>query len=164
MYYMVANAVIYRRYVVIGTTKPWPVLSFLCLLTLTSLLFTLSWHVAPSGSSNSFLLGLCIGLATATTLIFHHTVPQVRKPEFWGVPFMPCLPSISIFMNIFLLGSLDGPSYVWFGFFSGLAVLVYVLYSVHASFDAEAEGFLGLKNGEMIRESTESEDDPSRKV
>ncbi|KAH1030433.1 hypothetical protein J1N35_042607 [Gossypium stocksii] len=164
VYYMVANAVIYRRYVVIGTTKPWPILSFLCLLTLSSLLFTLSWHFAPSGSPKSFLLGLCIGLATAITLIFRHTVPQVRKPEFWGVPFMPWLPSISIFMNIFLLGSLDGPSYVRFGFFSGLAVLVYVFYSVHASFDAEAEGFLGVKNGEMIRESTESEEDPNHKV
>ncbi|KHG16483.1 Cationic amino acid transporter 7, chloroplastic -like protein [Gossypium arboreum] len=164
VYYMVANAVIYRRYVVIGTTKPWSILSFLCLLTLTSLLFTLSWHFAPSGSSKSFLLGLCIGLATAITLIFRHTVPQVRKPEFWGVPFMPWLPSISIFMNIFLLGSLDGQSYVRFGFFSGLAVLVYVLYSVHASFDAEAEGLLGVKNGEMIRESSESEEDPNHKV
>ncbi|KAK8546070.1 hypothetical protein V6N13_067308 [Hibiscus sabdariffa] len=163
VFYMVANAVIYRRYVVIGTTKPWPTLSFLCLLSLTSLLFTLSWHFAPSGSSKPFLLGLCIGIAAAISLIFHFTVPQVRKPEFWGVPFMPWLPSISIFLNIFLLGSLDGPSYVRFGFFSALAVLVYVLYSIHASFDAEADGTLGQKNGEVMRESVVSEE-PSHKV
>ncbi|KAK8651446.1 hypothetical protein V6N13_141047 [Hibiscus sabdariffa] len=163
VFYMVANAVIYRRYVVIGTTKPWPTLSFLCLLSLTSLLFTLSWHFAPSGSSKPFLLGLCVGITAAISLIFHFTVPQVRKPEFWGVPFMPWLPSISIFLNIFLLGSLDGPSYVRFGFFSALAVLVYVLYSVHASFDAEADGTLGQKNGEAMRESVVSEE-PSHKV
>ncbi|KAL4339492.1 hypothetical protein GQ457_08G010270 [Hibiscus cannabinus] len=163
VFYMVANAVIYRRYVVIGTTKPWPTLSFLCLLSLTSLLFTLSWHFAPSGSSKPFLLGLCVGIAAAISLIFHFTVPQVRKPEFWGVPFMPWLPSISIFLNIFLLGSLDGPSYVRFGFFSALAVLVYVLYSVHASFDAEADGTLDQKNGEVMRESVVSEE-PSHKV
>ncbi|GMI84946.1 ARABIDOPSIS THALIANA CATIONIC AMINO ACID TRANSPORTER 6, cationic amino acid transporter 6 [Hibiscus trionum] len=157
VFYMVANAVIYRRYVLIGTTKPWPTLSFLCLLSLTSILFTLSWHFAPSGSSKPFLLGLCVGIAAAISLIFSFTVPQVRKPEFWGVPFMPWLPSISIFLNIFLLGSLDGPSYVRFGFFSGVAVLVYLLYSVHASFDAEADECVGEKNGEVMRESVELE-------
>jgi len=68
---------------------------------------------------------------------FHLLVPQARKPEFWGVPLMPWIPSVSIALNVFLLGSLDRPSYVRFGFFSALAVLVYVLYSVHASFDAE---------------------------
>lgn len=71
---------------------------------------------------------------------------------------MPWIPSISIFLNIFLLGSLDGPSYVRFGFFSALAVLVYVLYSVHASFDAEGDGSLHQKNGEFLKESDESED------
>ena len=60
-------------------------------------------------------------------------------------------------MNVFLLGSLDGPSYVRFGFFSGVAVLVYVFYSVHASFDAEGDGSLSQKNGEVQLESKESE-------
>lgn len=87
----------------------------------------------------------------------------MKKPEFWGVPLMPWIPCISIFLNIFLLGSLDGPSYVRFIFFSALAVLVYVLYSVHASFDAEGDGSFGQKNGEILQESTESED-PSLKV
>lgn len=85
-------------------------------------------------------------------------VPQVRKPEFWGVPLMPWIPSISIFLNIFLLGSLDGPSYVRFGFFSALAVLVYVFYSVHASFDAEGHGCLTLKTAESHLEVEESKD------
>lgn len=72
---------------------------------------------------------------------------------------MPWIPSISIFLNIFLLGSLDRPSYVRFGFFSGLAVLVYVLYSVHSSFDAEENGALSQKiNGESMKESVESEE------
>ncbi|PPD95342.1 hypothetical protein GOBAR_DD07616 [Gossypium barbadense] len=146
VFYMVSNAVIYRRYVMVGTTKPWPTLSFLCLFSLTSTIFTLVWHFTPP--------------------VFHCMVPQARKPAFWGVPFMPWLPSISIFLNVFLLGSLDGPSYVRFGFFSALAVLVYVLYSVHASFDAEIEGSLGQKNVEIVEESKQSgeEEDPSQKV
>lgn len=77
---------------------------------------------------------------------------------------MPWIPSISIFLNIFLLGSLDGPSYVRFGFFSSLAVLVYVLYSVHASFDAEEDGTFSQKHCETAKESVDNEEDYSLKV
>ncbi|WRX12783.1 Amino acid/polyamine transporter I - like 4 [Theobroma cacao] len=163
VFYMVANAVVYRRYVVVGTTKPWSTLSFLCLLSLTSIIFTLLWHFAPPGKPKAFVLGTCVVIAISILQIFRCMVPQARKPDFWGVPFMPWLPSISIFLNIFLMGSLGGPSYVRFGFFSALAVLVYVLYSVHASFDAEVDGSFGQNNGEILKESAESEH-PSHKV
>ncbi|CAI9759823.1 unnamed protein product [Fraxinus pennsylvanica] len=158
VFYMVANAVIYRRYVTVGTTNPWPTISFLSCFTLTSVMFTLLWHFGPSGKPSAFMLGACITLAIGVLQLFHFMVPQARKPEFWGVPLMPWIPSISIFLNIFLLGSLDRASYVRFGFFSGLSVLVYVLYSVHSSFDAEEVGALSQKTGESMKESVESED------
>ncbi|XP_059461802.1 cationic amino acid transporter 6, chloroplastic-like [Corylus avellana] len=158
VFYMVANAVIYRRYVVLGTTNPRPTLSFLCSLTLTSIIFTLVWHFVPHGKPKAFMLGACGVVALAILQIFHWMVPQARKPEFWGVPWMPWIPSLSIFLNVFLLGSLDGPSYVRFGLFSAIVVIVYVFYSVHASFDAEEDGFLGQKNGGIRMESRESED------
>jgi hypothetical protein len=46
---------------------------------------------------------------------------------------MPWVPAASMFLNVILLGSLDRPSYVRFGFFSAAAVL----YSVPASHDAD---------------------------
>ncbi|XP_031264915.1 cationic amino acid transporter 6, chloroplastic-like [Pistacia vera] len=158
VFYMVANAVIYRRYVKVGTTNPWPTLSFLFLFSVTSVIFTLIWRFVPPYKSKAFMLGSCSVIAIAVLQIFHCMVRQVKKPEFWGVPLMPWIPCISIFLNIFLLGSLDGPSYVRFVFFTVLAVLVYVLYSVHASFDAEGDECFGQKNGEIVHESTESED------
>lgn len=164
VFYMVANAVIYRRYVVVGTTNPWPTLSFLCSFTFTSIIFTLIWKFAPPGNPKSVMLGASALIAAAMLQIFYCMVPQARKPEFWGVPLMPWIPSISIFLNIFLLGFLDGPSYVRFGFFSALAVIVYVFYSVHASFDAEGEGFLSLKNGEIHMEPAGECRDHSMKV
>ncbi|KAJ6892637.1 hypothetical protein NC651_025750 [Populus alba x Populus x berolinensis] len=164
VFYMVANAVVYRRYVAIGTTNPWPTLAFLCSFSLTSILFTLIWHFMPQGKGKAFMLGACSVIAIAIMQLFHCFVPQARKPEFWGVPLMPWIPCVSIFLNIFLLGSLGGPSYVRFVFFSALVVLVYVLYSVHASFDAEAEGSFGQKNGGILKESGESDQDPSFKV
>ncbi|XP_030491588.2 cationic amino acid transporter 7, chloroplastic [Cannabis sativa] len=155
VFYMVANAVIYRRYVAVGTTNPWPTLSFLCSFSLTSILFTLIWQFAPPGKPKAIMLVFSALVAIAMLQIFYCMVPQARKPEFWGVPFMPWIPSTSIFLNIFLLGSLDGPSYVRFAFFSALAVLVYVFYSVHASFDAEGDGALSVKNVEIHLETTE---------
>ncbi|CAH9111532.1 unnamed protein product [Cuscuta europaea] len=147
VFYMVANAVIYKRYVAVGTTNPWPTLSYLLSFTLTAVLFTLLWHFAPAGKAKAFLLGACIVIAISILQLFQWMVPQANKPEFWGVPLMPWIPSTSIFLNIFLLGALDSPSYVRFGFFSGLAVIVYVMYSVHASFDAEEQK--GQENIEM---------------
>ncbi|KAL3323840.1 hypothetical protein AABB24_038157 [Solanum stoloniferum] len=158
VFYMVANAVIYKRYVSIGVTNPWPTLSFLFCFSLTSMLFTLLWQFAPPGKPKAFMLGACTAIAIAVLQLFHYMVPQAQKPEFWGVPLMPWIPSMSIFLNIFLLGSLDRPSYVRFGFFSALAVLVYVLYSVHASFDAEEDGTLGQKSIELVKESIEVQD------
>ncbi|XP_054787012.1 cationic amino acid transporter 7, chloroplastic-like [Prosopis cineraria] len=158
VFYMVANAVIYRRYVVAGTTNPWPTLSFLCSLSFTSLMFTLIWKFVPSGRAKLGMLVACGVITIAMLNIFYCMVPQARKPEFWGVPLMPWIPSVSIFLNVFLLGSLDRPSYVRFGYFSAFAVLVYVLYSVHASFDAEGDGSLIQKSGEARVESKARED------
>ncbi|KAJ9684979.1 hypothetical protein PVL29_017130 [Vitis rotundifolia] len=158
VFYMVANAVIYRRYVSVGATNPWPTLSFLVSFSLTSIIFTLIWHFAAPGHPKEVMLGACTVVAVAILQMFHCMVPQVRKPEHWGVPLMPWIPSISIFLNIFLLGSLDRPSYVRFGYFSALAVLVYVLYSVHASFDAQGDGSYIQKNAEIPKESEASVD------
>ena len=140
VFYMVANAVIYRRYVSVGTTNPWPTATFLISFSLASLIFTLLWQFVAPSKVKVLMLCACTVVAVVILQMFHYFVQQTRKPEFWGVPLMPWVPAISIFLNIFLLGSLDGPSYIRFGFFSALAVLVYVLYSVHASFDAEEDG------------------------
>ncbi|XP_009416875.3 cationic amino acid transporter 7, chloroplastic [Musa acuminata AAA Group] len=142
VFYMVSNAVVYRRYVSVGSTNPWPTISFLLAFSFVSLTITLIWRFAPAGLAKAVLLGGCTVVAVAVLQVFNSLVPQARKPEHWGVPLMPWVPAVSVFLNVFLLGSLDGPSYVRFGFFSVFAVLVYVFYSVHASFDAEQNGHL----------------------
>ncbi|KAK1300352.1 hypothetical protein QJS10_CPB13g01515 [Acorus calamus] len=147
VFYMVANAVVYRRYVSIGTTDPTPTIGFLAGFSAMSLAFTLVWRFAPGGVAKAVVMGGCVVVAVAVVEVFRSRVPQARKPEFWGVPLMPWTPAVSIFMNVFLLGSLDGPSYARFGFFTAAAVVVYLLYSVHASFDAAEEVGLGGKLG-----------------
>ncbi|KAJ9540771.1 hypothetical protein OSB04_027277 [Centaurea solstitialis] len=158
VFFMVANAVIYRRYVSAETTSRWPTLSFLLCFSGTSIIFTLLWWLLPAGKPKMFMLAACSMVAIGLVVVFNYAVPQARKPDFWGVPLMPWIPSVSIFLNIFLLGNLDGPSYARFGFFSALAIVVYLVYSVHASFDAEVEGVLSQKSDEMMKESNELED------
>lgn len=157
VFLMVSNAVIYRRYVSIETPSSWPTLSFLLSFSFTCIMFTLLWWLAPPGKPKGFMLGACSVVALALVQLFNYMVPQARKPDFWGVPLMPWVPCFSIFLNIFLLGNIDSPSYVRFGFFSAVVVLVYVLYSVHASFDGEEEGSLCEKNVEMVKESIDIE-------
>ncbi|PIA59207.1 hypothetical protein AQUCO_00400232v1 [Aquilegia coerulea] len=149
VFYMVGNAVIYRRYVTAGVTNPWHTRLFLLCFTFTAIIFTLTWQLVPPGKPKVFILVACTVIAFAFIQLFQFAVPQVLKPQFWGVPLMPWIPSISIFLNVFLLGSLDKPSYVRFGIFSGLTVLVYLLYSVHASFDAEGNRNFVRKDVEM---------------
>uniref|UniRef100_A0A0E0MCM1 Cationic amino acid transporter C-terminal domain-containing protein n=1 Tax=Oryza punctata TaxID=4537 RepID=A0A0E0MCM1_ORYPU len=150
VFYMVANAVVYRRYVAAdddhragasgAAAAAWPTLVFLVAFSLVALCFTLLWQFAPAGRAKTGLLAACGAGAVLTVGAFQAMVPEARRPELWGVPAMPWVPAASVFLNVFLLGSLDRPSYVRFGFFTAAAVLVYVLYSVHASYDAEECG------------------------
>ncbi|CAI9273193.1 unnamed protein product [Lactuca saligna] len=150
VFFMVANAVIYRRYVSNDTCSPWPTVSFLLSFSFTSVIFTLLWWMVPGGTPKVFVLGVCSMVAIGLVVLFNYVVPQARKPDFWGVPLMPWIPCVSIFLDIFLLGNLDGPSYIRFAVFSALVVVVYFVYSVHASFDADEERVLSQKSDESI--------------
>lgn len=142
VFYMVANALIYRRYVVIGKTNPWPTVGFLAVLSTIAVGFASLWQMHGShGNRSGWALGLCLcGIsAVALTHSFWMLVPQASIPQDWGVPCMPWIPAASIFLNVFLLSSLDRHSYIRFAVFSAIAFLFYVLYSVHASYDAEQQ-------------------------
>ncbi|KAG6527009.1 cationic amino acid transporter 6, chloroplastic-like [Zingiber officinale] len=144
VFYMVGNAVIYRRYVSpdVSATSPWPTLSFLLAFSSAALAFTLIWQLAPAGSAKAALLCVCAAAAMAVLQAFHLLVPEAREPVHWGVPLMPWIPAASVFLNVFLLGSLDGPSYLRFVIFSAFVVVAYVFYGVHSSSDAEENGNL----------------------
>ncbi|KAH0453139.1 hypothetical protein IEQ34_017463 [Dendrobium chrysotoxum] len=147
VFYMVANAVIYRRYVSVGSTNPWPTATFLLFFSLSAIAFTLCWRFLPNGGGafKTLILSGSAVAAAASLCAFALCVPQAREPELWGLPLMPVVPAISIFLNVFLLGLLDQPSYVRFGLFTAFAVVFYLLYGVHASFDAEECGELSAE-------------------
>ncbi|KAM0863163.1 hypothetical protein ACQ4PT_044782 [Festuca glaucescens] len=62
-------------------------------------------------------------------------VPQARTPKLWGTPLVPWLPSASIAINIFLLGSIDAKSFERFGIWSAGLLVYYIFIGLHASYD-----------------------------
>ncbi|KAL4346830.1 hypothetical protein GQ457_17G001320 [Hibiscus cannabinus] len=85
-------------------------------------------------------------LATAGIVVF---VPHARKPKAWGVPMVPWLPSLSIAINIFLLGSIDRASFKRFGIWTGVLLLYYFFFGLHASYDtAKASGENKTRQGQ----------------
>jgi APA family basic amino acid/polyamine antiporter len=84
-------------------------------------------------------------------------VPMAKKPKVWGVPLVPWLPSISIAINIFLLGSIDKKSYMRFGIWTAFLLVYYVLLGLHASYDT-------AKQYDQSKHSTEEVEKQTNKV
>ncbi|CAK9313908.1 unnamed protein product [Citrullus colocynthis] len=74
-----------------------------------------------------------------STLALSLGVPQAKKPRVWGVPLVPWLPSISIAINFFLLGSIDKASFERFGIWTGVLLIYYFFFGLHASYDTAME-------------------------
>jgi amino acid transporter len=157
VFYMVANALIYRRHVVVGKTNPLPTLAYLTALTTLAACFVIVWQSMDSTSTvatttttsvndNSYsscsgsaalLLVCCASLSIFITGVFWWKVPSVHKGKEWTVPCMPWIAAASIYLNVFLLGSVDTDSYIRFAIWTALAVVFYFVYGVHSTHDAE---------------------------
>jgi hypothetical protein len=131
---MVANALIYRRYVVISHNPPSRTLLFLVLLSSTAIGFSMSWKL----DEQWWALPVLGGFMIAITAFFQYKVPSVCQPnEGWSVPFMPWPAVTSIFLNVFLMTTLKARSFQRFGIWAFLITLFYVLYGVHSTYRAE---------------------------
>ncbi|OWM81025.1 cationic amino acid transporter 8, vacuolar-like [Punica granatum] len=62
-------------------------------------------------------------------------LPKQRTPKKWGIPFVPWLPSLSIGMNLFLLGSLGTEAFWRFLICTAVMILYYIFVGVHATYD-----------------------------
>ena len=134
VFYMVANALVYRGYVKLSRDRPLPTLIYLLLLTSTSIGFSLSWKLEESYWWGLPLFG---GAVIAITAFFQHRVPCHRRPSEWSVPLMPWPAAASVFLNVFLMTTLKERSFVRFGVWSSVITLFYLLYGVHSTHLAE---------------------------
>ncbi|XP_022957739.1 cationic amino acid transporter 6, chloroplastic-like [Cucurbita moschata] len=133
VFYLVANATIYRRYVMVSKHPPSRVLLFLVFLSCSAIGFSLSWKLNQQWWGLSFFSASTIFIIA----LFHYKVPSHHSSEEWLVPLMPWPAAISIFLNVFLMTTLKMLSFQRFGIWSCLITLFYVMYGVHSTYKAE---------------------------
>ncbi|XP_004300325.1 PREDICTED: cationic amino acid transporter 6, chloroplastic-like isoform X2 [Fragaria vesca subsp. vesca] len=140
VFYLVANALIYRRYVIITNNPPFQTLLFLFLLSSSAIGFSMSWKL------NQQRWGLPLfGMSTVTIIaFFKYMVPCVCNPTGWSMPFMPWPAALSIFLNVFLMTTLKKFSFERFAIWACFITLFYLLYGVHSTYKAEEREGTGI--------------------
>ncbi|CAA2967685.1 Cationic amino acid transporter 1 [Olea europaea subsp. europaea] len=139
IFMLVAVALLVRRYYVSDQTSLEnrnKLIVFLLLIIGSSIATATYW-----GASKNGWIAYCITvpiwlLATTGLWLF---VPRARDPKLWGVPLVPWLPSASIAINIFLLGSIDRDSFIRFSIWTASLLVYYFLIGLHASYDTAKE-------------------------
>ncbi|XP_027182406.1 cationic amino acid transporter 6, chloroplastic-like [Coffea eugenioides] len=137
VFYLVANALLYRRYVITSSHPPFPTLLFLILLTCTSIGFSISWKLKRHWWDLPLFGGLMITITALFQCLMAPPASQRQEPAKWSVPFMPWPAAISIFLNVFLMTTLQKLSYQRFGIWACFITLFYVVYGVHSTYHAE---------------------------
>ncbi|XP_072954965.1 cationic amino acid transporter 1-like [Typha angustifolia] len=134
IFMLVSLALIVRRYYVTGVTDNSnrnKMIVSLVLILASSITTAAYWAASDGWLAYTVTLPVWV----ASTAFLWLGVPQARTPKVWGVPFVPWLPSLSIAINIFLLGSIDGASFVRFGIWTAVLLVYYLFFGLHASYD-----------------------------
>lgn len=134
IFMLMAVALLVRRYYVKDVTTSRGLGKFLvCLFVImgSSIGITALWSSNKRG---------WIGYAVGAAFWFLGTLgmvllPKQRVPKVWGVPLVPWLPSLSIAMNLFLIGSMGGVAFLRFFICSAVMLVYYLLVGVHATYD-----------------------------
>ncbi|KAK4360853.1 hypothetical protein RND71_019805 [Anisodus tanguticus] len=132
---MVAVALLVRRYYVRGITSQSNLLklTFFVLVIIVSSVGTCAyWGLNPNG-----WLGytVTVPLWFLGTLAISVLLPQERTPKVWGVPLVPWFPSLSIAINLFLMGSLEAQAFIRFGICTVAMLIYYIFFGLHATYD-----------------------------
>ncbi|KAG6782993.1 hypothetical protein POTOM_012420 [Populus tomentosa] len=134
IFMMMAVALLVRRYRVKEITPQTNLLKlvlFLLIIIASSMGTSAYWGLNPNG---------WVGYAVTIPFWFLGTtglsmLPQQREPKVWGVPLVPWLPSLSIAINIFLMGSLGAEAFERFGICTVVMLIYYVFFGLHATYD-----------------------------
>lgn len=135
IFMLVALALLVRRYYIAGETSAEnrnKLIVFLVVILASSAATSGYWALVEDGWV-SYCVTVPVWLLATAAIAF--LVPQARKPRLWGVPLVPWLPSASIAINIFLLGSIDKDSFIRFGIWTGILLVYYLVLGLHASYD-----------------------------
>ncbi|KAM7498535.1 hypothetical protein LguiA_022949 [Lonicera macranthoides] len=134
IFMLMAIALLVRRYYVKNVTSKFDLAKFLvCLFVVigSSIAITAFWNSNRRWWIGYVVSGVFWLLGTFGMVLLH----KQRVPKIWGVPLVPFLPSLSIGMNLFLIGSLGGAAFLRFFICSAVMLVYYMLVGVHATYD-----------------------------
>ncbi|GAV67238.1 AA_permease_2 domain-containing protein/AA_permease_C domain-containing protein [Cephalotus follicularis] len=137
---LVAVALIVRRHYVTNETSNSDrnkLIGFLVLIIGSSISSAVYWALTDGGKWVGYAVTVPVWFLA--TLGLKLTVKEARKPKMWGVPLVPWFPSASIAINVFIMGSIDGPSFIRFLVWTAALLLYYFFVALHASYDAAKE-------------------------
>nr|CAD1819617.1 unnamed protein product [Ananas comosus var. bracteatus] len=137
IFMVVALALLVRRYYVAGETSDAnrsKLVACLVLILASSIATAAYWGVSAKAKGWAAYV-VTVPVWFLATLYLAAFVPKARQPKLWGVPLVPWLPSASIAINVFLLGSIDSKSFMRFGIWSAFLLLYYLFVGLHASYD-----------------------------
>lgn len=154
IFMLMAVALLVRRYYVTNVTSKQELVKFLvCLffISASSIAITVIWN-----SKNHSWIGFAVcGVVWCIATLMMQLLAKQRAPMVWGVPLVPWLPSLSITMNIFLIGSLGYVAFLRFFICSAVMLLYYVFVGVHATYDVAHRVEKETRIEEEKRESNE---------
>lgn len=141
IFMLMAVALLVRRYYVKDVTSKQDFRLFLlCMVVVigSSIGVTALWSSKQRGWIGFTIAGVFWFLGTLGMQL----LPKQRVPKIWGVPLVPWLPSLSIGMNFFLIGSLGAAAFYRFFICSAVMMLYYLFVGVHATYDVAHEDIL----------------------
>ncbi|XP_058210308.1 cationic amino acid transporter 8, vacuolar-like [Rhododendron vialii] len=134
IFMLMAVALLVRRYYVKDVTPKNELGKFIaCLFVIigSSIGVTALWNSNSRGWIGYTVAGLFWFVGTLGMML----LPKQRVPKVWGVPLVPWLPSLSIGMNLFLIGSLGRVAFFRFFICSAVMLLYYLFVGLHATYD-----------------------------
>ncbi|KAJ7563123.1 hypothetical protein O6H91_03G097900 [Diphasiastrum complanatum] len=161
IFMLVAVALIVRRhYDPLETSTKHQTMLIIFILTIIGSSIGIAIYWAKSNGWVGYAVLVPIWFVATGLLAF--LVPKARKPKIWGVPLVPWIPSLSIATNIFLLGSIDVNSFIRFGVWTGVMLVYYFFFGLHASYDT-AYNKMSIDESKVVEEGLVRTEDPETK-
>ncbi|XP_026136737.1 cationic amino acid transporter 3 [Carassius auratus] len=103
------------------------------LFTLLCVVLAVFGEQVVTGSPLYITLVVLLSLLSSVCILIIWRQPQSKEVLTFKVPLLPILPLVSIFVNIYLMMQLDGPTWIRFAVWMVIGFIIYFAYGIRHS-------------------------------